>query len=128
MEKKRILIIDDEDDFCKIVKMNLESVGDFEVDIATTGKKGIVKALKEKPHLILLDIMMPGMDGFQVLEKLKKDYNTMSIPVVMLTAKEDEESKLKATQLYDEAYITKPVEASVLKTKIEEVLKRIGIE
>lgn len=124
MTKKRILIIDDEESFCRIVKMNLELTGDFEVDIATDGKKGIKKAKRAKPDLVLLDILMPGMDGFEVLERLKKDENTMAIPVVMLTAKGDEVSKMKAAQLYDEEYITKPIEAPDLKAKIEEVLKR----
>ena len=80
------------------------------------------------PDLILLDILMPGMDGFEVLEKLKKHEDTMMIPVVMLTAKGDEASKTKATQLYDELYITKPIEATDLKIKIEEVLERTGAD
>lgn len=124
MYKKRILIIDDEKDFCRLVKMNLELTGDFEVDIATNGERGISLAKKTKPDLVLLDILMPGMDGFEVLERLKKDKDTMAIPVVMLTAKENEASKIKAMQLYDELYITKPIETADLKTKIEEVLKK----
>ena len=65
MYKKRILIIDDEKDFCRLVKMNLELMGDFEVDIATNGKRGIFLAKKTKPDLVLLDILMPGMDGLK---------------------------------------------------------------
>lgn len=128
MGKKRILIIDDEVDFSGLVKMNLELTGDFEVGIAANGKKGIKLAKRIKPDLILLDILMPGMDGFEVLEKLKKHEDTMMIPVVMLTAKGDEASKTKATQLYDELYITKPIEATDLKIKIEEVLERTGAD
>jgi two-component system, OmpR family, alkaline phosphatase synthesis response regulator PhoP len=128
MSKKKILIIDDETDFCKLVKRNLELIGDFEVAIAEDGKRGLASAKKLKPDLILLDIMMPHMDGFKVLEKLKTDMNTIAIPVIMLTAKGDEASKIKAAQLYDEEYITKPIDAPDLKTKIEEVLKRRGIK
>lgn len=128
MSKKKILIIDDEADFCKLVKRNLELIGDFEVAIAGDGNQGFNSAKKLKPDLILLDIMMPRMDGFKVLEKLKSDMNTIAIPVIMLTAKGDEASKVKAAQLYDEEYITKPIEALELKTKIEEILRRGGVK
>lgn len=126
MEKTKILMIDDEQDFCKLVKMNLEQVGDYYVVISSNSKQGIKLAKKEKPDLILLDIMMPGVDGFKVLEVLKKDSATMAIPVVMLTAQLGDESKLKAMQLFDEAYLTKPIDTYELKTKIDEVLRRIG--
>lgn len=128
MSKKKILIIDDEADFCKLVKRNLELIGDFEVVIAGDGKQGFNSAKKLKPDLILLDIMMPRMDGFKVLEKLKSDMSTIAVPVIMLTAKGDEASKVKASELYDEEYITKPIEAPELKTKIEEVLRRSGVK
>ena len=128
MSKKKILIIDDEVAFCKLVKRNLELIGDFDVAITTDGEGGFSLAKKLKPDLILLDIMMPIMDGFKVLEKLKSDMNTIAVPVIMLTAKGDEASKVKAAQLYDEEYITKPIEAPELKTKIEEVLKRIEVK
>jgi DNA-binding response OmpR family regulator len=121
---KKILIIDDELDFCNLVEKNMGLTGDFAVAIATDGEEGLSLAKKVKPDLILLDIMMPHIDGFKVLEKLKSDMNTIAIPVIMLTAKGDEESKIKAAQLYDEQYITKPIEILDLKTKIEEVLKR----
>ena len=124
MDKKRILIIDDEEDFCKFVKLNLELGGDFEVGIATNGKKGVKLAKRLKPDLILLDILMPGMGGFDVLRNLKKDEDTVEIPVVMLSVKRDNASKLKAAQLYDELYVTKPIGAADLTAKIEEVLKK----
>lgn len=124
MEKKKILIIDDEPDFCKLVKINLELIGDFEVFTALDGKQGLELAKKLQPDLILLDIMMPRMDGFEVLEKLKTDKVSASIPVTMLTARGDEASKDMAAQLYDEDYIVKPIESLELKNKIEEILKR----
>ncbi len=64
---KKILVIDDEEDFCYFVKQNLEAISNYKVITASKGKKGIQIARKEKPDLILLDIMMPGMDGFEVL-------------------------------------------------------------
>lgn len=124
MDKRIILMIDDERDFCKLVKLNLESFGDFEVVTAFTGKEGIKLARQTKPDLILLDVMMPGMDGFEVLERLKKDEHTIAIPVVMLTVKRDDDSMFQASQLFDEDYVTKPVEADELKARIENVLKR----
>lgn len=124
MQKRKILIIDDEADFCKLVKKNLELIGEFEVSIATDGRAGIALAKNQKPDLILLDIMMPRMNGFQVLETLKNDLDVTQVPVIMLTALGDDTSKIKAAGLYDEAYITKPVDADDLKAKIEEVLKR----
>ena len=125
MDKKRILMIDDEINLCKIVKKNLESTGNFSVDFATNGKDGI-RLAKKQPDVILLDICMPGVDGFGVLKAIKEDEKTLSIPVIMLTALDDEANKIKANELYDEAYIIKPVEVQALIAKIEEVLRRTG--
>ncbi len=127
MAKIRILIIDDDKELCNLVKKNLEQRGDFEIVMAYNGKAGIKLAKKARPNLILLDILMPGMDGFSVLKRLKQDEATMSIPVVMLSGVGDEEAKLKAHELYDEMYITKPVIADDLKAKIDEVLRRKAI-
>jgi DNA-binding response OmpR family regulator len=123
-EKKKILLIDDEEDFCFFVKKNLEATGEFVVLYATDPRKGIKIARTETFDLILLDIKMPKRDGFQVLEILKKDDKTLSIPVVMLTAVEDDESKIKASSLYDEEYITKPVSYETLRARIDMVFKR----
>lgn len=126
MSKKKILIIDDEADLCKMVKKNLELSGKFEVAISENGNRGLVLASSFNPDLILLDIMMPNMNGFQVLEKLKSDSKTTGIPVMMLSAKEDDKSKVRAAQLCDEDYITKPITSLDLENKIEEILKRTG--
>jgi DNA-binding response OmpR family regulator len=119
-----VLIIDDEEDLTFFVKANLELAGDYEVNIANSGKEGLKIAARYKPDLILLDIMMPHMDGFEVLERLKNTPKTTSIPVIMLTAKGDEDSKVKSATLYNEGYIVKPVQIEFLKAKIEEVLER----
>jgi DNA-binding response OmpR family regulator len=121
---KKILIIDDEKDFCFFVKENLEVGGHFKVIVATNGPDGVSAAMRARPHLILLDIMMPGMSGFDVLKDLKKRTETASIPVVMLTAVGTDEAKAKALGLYNEDYIVKPVSATDLKFKINEVLAR----
>jgi len=119
---KKILIIDDEEDFCYFAKKNLEAISNYEIITANKGKKGIQIARKEKPDLILLDIMMPGIDGFEVLKRLKANEKTLNIPVIMLTAKDEDESKIKAAGLYCEDYLVKPVEKLVLRAKIQKVL------
>ncbi|MFA7677448.1 MAG: response regulator [Candidatus Omnitrophota bacterium] len=121
---RKVLIIDDEEDLTFFVKANLELSGSYEVIIANRGKEGIKSASRHKPNIILLDIMMPQMDGFQVLEKLKKNPKTMAIPVIMLSAKTDDDSKLKAAGLYNEGYLVKPVQIDTLKAKIDQVLER----
>jgi len=119
---KKILIIDDEEDFCYFVKANLQLISNYEILVAHRGKKGIRLVRKEKPDLILLDVMMPGIDGFEVLKRLKKSEETQYIPIIMLTAKNEDESKIKAAGLYCEDYIVKPAEIKVLKAKIHRVL------
>lgn len=126
MAMKTVLMIDDEEGFCSLIKESLELRSDFDVFVATNGPEGITIAKRVKPDIILLDIRMPDMDGFKVLERLKKDKNTMAIPVIMLSALEDEVSKIKASQLFDELYITKPVKIEELQNSITEVLKRRG--
>ncbi len=121
---KKILMIDDEKEFCMVIKQNLEMKGDYSVEIATDGKSGISAALHHKPDLILLDIIMPGMGGFDVLRELKNIKETTMIPVVMLTAVGSEEAKEKALGLYDEDYIVKPVLLNDLDAKIRSVLSR----
>lgn len=123
---KRILIVDDEEDFCFFVKENLQQIGSYQVLIATDGVQGLKIAREAHPDLILLDILMPRMNGLEVLKRLKANPATMEIPVLMLTAKNDVESKQQAAQLYDEDYLVKPIQADFLKMKIDRVLARIG--
>jgi DNA-binding response OmpR family regulator len=126
MRKINVLFIDDEKDVLWTIKKSLEVIGDFNVETVVDGKKGIALAKKLLPDVILLDIVMPETDGFEILRKLKKDNATTKIPVIMFTAREDEEAKMQASQLYDEDYVVKGIEMPALKEKIEEVLKRIG--
>lgn len=124
MIRKKILLIDDEEDFVYFTKINLEQTGKFEVATAIDADAGIKMVRKFKPNLILLDIMMPGKDGFEVLKTVKKDKETRGIPVVMFTVKDEDSYKQKAARLYDEDYITKPVELEELIARIEKVLKK----
>lgn len=124
INKKKILLIDDEKDFCFFLKQNFSKSEEFSLSYATDADKGISLAKKDPPDLILLDIMMPRKNGLRVLEILKEDKKTMSIPTIMLTAIDDEGTKIKAAHLYGEDYIVKPVSYGLLKSKIEEVINR----
>jgi DNA-binding response OmpR family regulator len=124
---KKILIIDDEPNICLVVKKFLEIKG-FSVLTAKSGKAGL-KAMREHvPDLILLDINMPKMDGFSVLEKLKNEHKTMSVPVIVLSGRDDNLSQLRAAGLYAEHYITKPCDLEELHAKIKEIFKFRGPE
>lgn len=123
-EKKKILIVDDEEDFCFFVRENLINSQKFEVVIATSGKPGLALARSEKPDLILLDLMMPGMGGEAVAEALRESPDTAAIPIIFLTAlvtKEDSgEGVLK--KIGESWFIAKPVRTRALIAAIEMVL------
>ena len=122
---KKILVIDDEINFGKLVKRNLELTGDFKVEIAVSGKEGIRLAVRLKPHLILLDILMVDMDGFKVLERLKENLKTVLIPVIMISAKCDDVIRAQALNKGVKLFIAKPIGADELRSKIIKVLKSI---
>ncbi len=121
MDKKKILIIDDEKDFCFFVKGNLENTGEFEVSAATSGKEGIVIALREKPDLILLDISMPD----QVAQILSRESVTNKIPIVFLTAlvTEDEIETGAISSIAGHKFMAKPVATAELVGAINNTLK-----
>ena len=120
---KKILVIDDEEEFGEFLKTNLELRGDYEVINAFDGKAGVALAGSKKPDIILLDIVMPHMNGFEVLKKLREEEDTKAIPVIMVTARGDDEAMVKALRLHDDGYIIKPVKIEELEGKIEELLK-----
>ncbi|MCF7873598.1 MAG: response regulator [Candidatus Omnitrophica bacterium] len=123
-KRKTILVVDDEEDLTYFLKANLEIEEQYHVITVSRAKDAFKTALKYKPDLIILDIMMPQIDGIEVLKKIKESKETLSIPVIMLSAKTDNSTKIKAASLYDEFYITKPVQIDQLKTKIQEVFQR----
>jgi DNA-binding response OmpR family regulator len=124
MDKKSVLVIDDEPGFCETVRSILEIRCDLKTYVAINGRDGLKLAKKFKPNLIILDIRMPRMDGFEVLRRLKEDTGTVSIPVIMLSALDDDMSKIKSSGLYCETYITKPISVIDFQTKVEGVLSR----
>lgn len=120
MNKRKILIIDDEEKFTKYVKLNLESTGNYEVMVASNGLNGLEAAGKFKPDLILLDIMMPDMDGTEVFERLKSQESCENIPVVFLTAiVTKREVVAKGSNIGGHPFIAKPVTLENLISGIE---------
>ena len=118
---KKILIADDKPEVVELVRVTLERE-DYEIVDASNGKEALKKARLEKPDLILLDIVMPKMDGFEVCRKLKKDPEIKDIPILMLTAKGQEGDKKRGREVGASDYITKPFSPSALLIKIEEIL------
>jgi len=119
-----VLIIDDDRDICMVKKAQLELDGAFKVTVATEPRKGLKLARSKQPDLILLDIMMPGKDGFEVLKELKNDIETTSIPVVMHTGVDENESRQRAVELYNEDYVLKTADRATLVAAIAKVLAR----
>ncbi|MBU1147495.1 MAG: response regulator [Candidatus Omnitrophica bacterium] len=119
---KRILIVDDEPQIVMVVESRLKASG-YEVISACDGQEGLDKARSEKPDLIILDLMLPKLDGYKVCRMLKFDEKYKKIPVIIFTARAGQEEEKLSHETGADAYITKPFEATVLLKKIEELLK-----
>lgn len=122
--KNKILVVDDERSIADIIKFNLEKEG-YMVDTAYDGEEGIKKVNEMMPDLIILDVMMPKKDGFQVLKEIRIKYST---PVLMLTAKEEEVDKVLGLELGADDYITKPFSMRELIARVKSNLRRIDFE
>lgn len=120
---KRILLIEDEEDLVMAVKFRLEEKG-YEVSVALDGQKGFDKARAEKPDLILLDLMLPKMNGYKICGLLKADSRYSKIPIVMFTARAQESDKKLSEEVGADAYIKKPFEPDILLSKIKELLEK----
>jgi DNA-binding response OmpR family regulator len=123
MAKKRILLIEDEVDMVYALTLQLEAI-DCEVLSATDGKTGLDMARKEKPDLIILDLMLPKMDGYKICRMLKFDERYKKIPIIMFTARVQDQDKKLGQQVGADAYITKPFDSKVLLDKIDALLKK----
>ncbi len=121
MDKKKILLVDDEKDLAETVVFQLRISG-YEAIVAYDGQEGLEKARKEKPDLIILDLMLPKMDGYKVCGLLKSDSRYAKIPIIMFTARAQESDIKLAKEVGAEAYITKPFEQEILLGKIKELL------
>ncbi|GAA0753958.1 MULTISPECIES: response regulator transcription factor [Clostridium] len=124
MSKEKILVVDDEDHIVELISYNLTNSG-YKVITANNGIDAIRIAREEKPNLMLLDLMIPGLDGFDVCKSIRNDNETKDISVIMLTAKGEELDKILGLELGADDYITKPFSIRELLARIKAVLRRI---
>ena len=123
MERVTILVIEDEEDILELVRYNLAKEG-YRVIKAGSGERALQLATSEVPDLVLLDLMLPGVDGIEVCRRIKGDSATQHIPVIMLTAKSEETDIVVGLELGADDYITKPFSPRVLLARIKAVLRR----
>lgn len=121
---KKILVVDDERHIVRLVQVNLEKVG-YQVVTAYDGVEALEQVAKEKPDMIILDVMMPRMDGFEVLKKLQSDAATREIPVIMLTAKAQDADIFRGWSSGVSSYLTKPFNPRELLTFVERIFQSL---
>lgn len=125
MARPNVLVIDDEEDILELVRHNLTKDG-CEVECASSGEAGLAAARARGPNLILLDLMLPGLDGLEVCRLLKRDPRTERIPVVMLSAKGEESDIVAGLELGADDYVTKPFSPKILTARVRAALRRRG--
>ena len=124
---KRILVVEDEHPVARLIQVNLEAAG-YEVTVASGGEEALAALAVEMPALMVLDVVMPGLDGFEVLRQLKADPDTADLPVVMLTARTDEQSIFKGWAEGVHCYMTKPFDPKDLLLLVERMLSEETFE
>ena len=119
----RILIVEDEQDIADLIGFNLQRAG-FEVIKSHDGVDGTETAMRERPDLIVLDLMLPGRDGYGVFRELRRDPRTVGIPVIMLTARAQTEDRIQGLEAGADDYLTKPFSPKELLLRVQAILKR----
>ncbi len=123
MARENVLVVDDERDILELVKYNLDKEG-YRVTVVASGEDALAATRARMPDLIVLDLMLPGVDGLEVCRRLKADAKTRGIPIVMLTAKGSEADVVAGLELGASDYVTKPFSPRVLTARIRAVLRR----
>src|SRR5512137_68625 len=123
MAREQVLVVDDERDILELVEYNLAKNG-FRVTRAATGEAALAAAKAETPDLVVLDLLLPGLDGLTVCRRLKADPDTIRVPIVMLTAKGEEADIVTGLELGADDYITKPFSPRILVARVRAVLRR----
>jgi two-component system phosphate regulon response regulator PhoB len=121
----RILVVDDEPDIVALVVYHLAKAG-YKVSSASTGTDALAIAMRDRPSLVVLDLMLPGMSGFEVLAKLREDAATAKIAVLMLTARKEEPDRIRGLELGADDYLTKPFSPQELVLRVGAILRRVG--
>ena len=127
MSREQILVVDDEEDILELVRFNLSKEG-YQVLCAATGEEAVEITRSELPDLMVLDLMLPGMDGLEVTKFLKNNPETQNIPIVMLTAKGEESDVVTGLELGADDYVTKPFSPRILLARVKAVLRRKATE
>lgn len=124
MAKENILIVEDEKDIAELIEYNLKKEG-YKTVTSCSGEDGLDMAKKNMPDLIILDLMLPGMDGFDVCRQLKSDKKTNSIPILILTAKSEDADIITGLELGADDYVTKPFSPKVIIARIRAIIRRL---
>src|SRR5678816_2575172 len=122
---ERVLVVDDEPDIVALVAYHLAKAG-YRVSTAVSGPDALAAARRDRPSLIVLDLMLPGLSGFDVIEQLRDDPATATIAVLMLTARKDEPDRIRGLSLGADDYLTKPFSPHELVLRIGAILRRVG--
>jgi two-component system, OmpR family, alkaline phosphatase synthesis response regulator PhoP len=123
MSKTKVLLIEDEEDIASIIKLQAE-LDDYKVLVEHDGLNGFLTAKKERPDLIILDIMLPGLNGLEVCKKLKSDSDLNAIPIIMISAKSEELDVVLGLELGADDYVAKPFSMKVLLSRMKAILRR----
>ena len=123
INKPKILVVDDDRNLQKIIESRLRHAG-YDVEQALSGEEAVDSMKKSRPKVVFLDIVMPGMDGFELLDFMKKDRKMKSVPVVMLTSRSSDEDIQRAITMGAKDYLVKPFRPSILVEKIKKVTGR----
>jgi two-component system alkaline phosphatase synthesis response regulator PhoP len=126
MSRERLLVVDDEEDILELVQYNLHRSG-YDVTAVSSGEEALKAARSARPDLVVLDLMLPGVDGLEVCRLLKRDVRTSDLPIVMLTARGEEGDIVKGLELGADDYVTKPFSPKVLVARVRAVLRRRGV-
>ncbi len=121
--KKTVLVVEDEEDILALLHFNLIKAG-YDVVCATCGEEGLDSVSKHKPDLVLLDLMLPGIDGLEICRRLRSQESTKDTPIIMLTAKGEESDVVKGLELGADDYVTKPFSIKVLLARVNTVIRR----
>jgi two-component system alkaline phosphatase synthesis response regulator PhoP len=127
MPEEKILVVDDEENILELIRFNLENNG-YKVLTAQNGTDALRIAKMEQPSLMLLDLMLPGMDGYDVCKEIRRDNNIAQLPIIMITAKGEELDKILGLELGADDYMTKPFSIRELMARVKAVLRRTTVQ
>lgn len=127
MADEKILIVDDEEHIQELIRFNLENNG-YKAISASNGIDAVRLVKEENPQLVLLDLMLPGKDGYDVCKEIRRDHNVSNTPIIMLTAKSEEIDKILGLELGADDYMTKPFSVRELMARVKAVLRRTAIQ